>query len=316
MINKHTLCELRQRQALPLKAKVLLAKKRIDEWYNHWNGNVYISFSGGKDSTVLLHIARQIHSDIKAVYCDTGLEYPEIKSFVKSFDNVEIIRPDLNFKKIIQNYGWVFPNKEVATIIRYAKQSKVWALNRLDGKETSGQVSRFKERYKKWKNLINAPFLISEQCCKYNKKRPFKKYEKLNNIKPIIGLLAEESALRTTSWIKSGCNVYSKERATSRPLSIWTEQDILAYIKLNNLSIPSVYGEIITKDGKLCTSKAQRTGCIFCLSGCHLEHGKNRRFLQLKDTHPKIYDYCMNELKMRELLDYIARYCNCKESLY
>ena len=92
------------RQALPLEAKVSMTKARIREWVNYWGlDGVYISFSGGKDSTVLLHIARSIYPDIKAMFVDTGLEYPEIREFVKTFDNVDIIRPKMNFKKVIKS---------------------------------------------------------------------------------------------------------------------------------------------------------------------------------------------------------------------
>ena len=76
MITKDELTRLQQ---LPLEDKVAITKIRIQEWYEHYNGNAYVSFSGGKDSTVLLTIARQVFSDIPAVYVDTGLEYPEIK---------------------------------------------------------------------------------------------------------------------------------------------------------------------------------------------------------------------------------------------
>jgi len=76
------------RQALPLDLKIGLTKNRIRSWYEHWHGNVYVSFSGGKDSTVLLDLVRQDYPDVPAVFCDTGLEYPEIRDFVKTFDNV------------------------------------------------------------------------------------------------------------------------------------------------------------------------------------------------------------------------------------
>lgn len=79
----HTLQELKIRQALPLEVKINMTKIRLREWVNYYGlDGVYISFSGGKDSTVLLHIARSIYPDIKACFVDTGLEYPEIR-FIK-----------------------------------------------------------------------------------------------------------------------------------------------------------------------------------------------------------------------------------------
>jgi 3'-phosphoadenosine 5'-phosphosulfate sulfotransferase (PAPS reductase)/FAD synthetase len=87
----HTKERLKALQALPLERKIGFTIARIVEWYTHYNGKVYVSFSGGKDSTVLLDIARGLFPDIKAMFVDTGLEYPEIREFVKTFDNVDIV---------------------------------------------------------------------------------------------------------------------------------------------------------------------------------------------------------------------------------
>ena len=90
-LKSERLKELHSLQSMSSFEKEILSRKRIDEWYEFYEGKVYISFSGGIDSTVLLDIARKRHPDIEAVYSNTGLEYPEIQSFVKSFDNVSII---------------------------------------------------------------------------------------------------------------------------------------------------------------------------------------------------------------------------------
>ena len=90
-------------------------------------------------------------------------------------------------------------------------------------------------------------------------------------------------------------------------MSYWTEQDVLRYIKVNDLPIASVYGAIVEKDedgyeygtnltgeqiGKYYTTGCNRTGCIFCAFGCHLEKTPSR-FQRLKQTHPRQYDYCI-----------------------
>lgn len=116
--------ELKYFQSLPLEEKVLMTAQRISGWYEHYNGNVAVSFSGGKDSTVLLDIARNhwmCGYDIKVVFVDTGLEYPEIRQFVKTFDNVEIIRPKMNFVEVIKKYGYPIISKEVSMILYYAR---------------------------------------------------------------------------------------------------------------------------------------------------------------------------------------------------
>ena len=93
----------------------------------------------------------------------------------------------------------------------------------------------------------------------------------------------------------------------SNPMAFWTEQDVLRYIKENNLPIASVYGDVVQVDAdgfiyessmlpSTCpytTTGCKRTGCIFCGYGAHLEKGEGR-FVRLKHTHPKQYDYCMN----------------------
>ena len=118
----HDAARLKELQALPLERKIQITQTRIIEWYQHYNGNVCISFSGGKDSTVLLHIARRLYPDIPAVFSNTGLEYPEIQRFVKSFDNIDIVTPSMRFDQVISTYGYPLIGKEVAEAIYYARR--------------------------------------------------------------------------------------------------------------------------------------------------------------------------------------------------
>lgn len=118
----HDAERLKELQALPLERKIQITQTRIIEWYQHYGGNVCVSFSGGKDSTVLLHIARKLYPDIPAVFSNTGLEYPEIQRFVKSFDNVDIVTPSMNFGQVISTYGYPLIGKEVAEAIYYARR--------------------------------------------------------------------------------------------------------------------------------------------------------------------------------------------------
>lgn len=123
--SKRTIEDLRARQALPLEAKVMMTENRIHEWQlsselGYKTG--VVSFSGGKDSTVLLHIARKLYPDIPAVFSNTGLEYPEIQKFVRKFDNVTIVRPKMRFDEVISKYGYPLIGKEVAEAIYYARR--------------------------------------------------------------------------------------------------------------------------------------------------------------------------------------------------
>ena len=309
--------QLQQLQGLPLEVKIRKTQERIREWYEHYNGQVYVSFSGGKDSTVLLDIVRRLYPDIEAVFVDTGLEYPEIRVFVKGFDNVTWLKPRMNFKEVIEKYGYPIISKEVANTVGGAKEGNTrWS--KLDGTNVNiktGELSNF--NCQKWKYLLDAPFKVSDKCCEEMKKKPTKLYEKVTNNKPIIGMMACESQKRQMHYLKTGCNAFDKKRKQSQPLAFWTEQDIFQYIQLYSLSIASCYGEIIEGDqisgqeyldgcmSHLTTSKCKRTGCMFCMFGVHLEKTPNR-FQMMKTTHPKQYDYCINKLGLGEVLDYIG----------
>lgn len=119
---KHTVSDLYQMQAMPLEQKVIMTENRIRQWVERYGlDGVYVSFSGGKDSTVLLDIARRLYPDILAVFLDTGLEYPEVRDFVKTYDNVEWLRPKKNFKQVIEEYGYPFISKEVSETTHAAK---------------------------------------------------------------------------------------------------------------------------------------------------------------------------------------------------
>lgn len=206
--NKYTVEDLRIMQSWSLQRKIQVTQTRIIEWYQKNNGKVYVSFSGGKDSTVLLDLARRIYPDIPAVFIDTGLEYPELREFVKSISNVVWLKPDMNFRKVIETYGYPIISKNVSRAIHDVKKlgNNCWSARAFDGREN---------------------------------------------------------------------------------------------------------GEIIKdKDGKYHTTKCNRTGCVFCGFGCHLEKEPNR-FQRLKETHPKLWEYCMRDwnsggLGMKSVLEYIG----------
>lgn len=321
--HKYTAQQLKDFQSLPLDRKIQLTKTRLIEWYQAHNNQCYVSFSGGKDSTVLSDITAQVCKTLGCKltlwFSDTGLEYPEVKQHVKDFaewlrkkyeievDLVVDFPKDKNgkritFKQVIEEYGYPIPTKNVAQVIH--RIQKYGYVNKRTGAESSasrllndrvfmknGKVSKF--CCSKWKFLTEADFKISSECCDIMKKTPAKKFNKESGLTAIIGTMATESTQRNKIWLEHGCNIYDAKEPSSRPLSFWTEQNVLAYISTNAIPIPSVYGEIIFDDKKkrLVTTGLERTGCIFCGFGAHLEHPN--RFERLKETHPQLYDYCM-----------------------
>ena len=284
-----------------MNRKIHESGQRIREWYDAWGGNVHISFSGGLDSTVMLHMVRSIYPQIPAVFCNTGLEYPEIIKFVKHTDDVTILRPEMPFYKILDRYGYPVVSKrnaqyigEVQSALAQGKNNSATFRLRTTGIRPNGQYSQMSMIPKKWQYLINAPFKISPKCCDVMKKKPFKQYERKAGSLPFVGIVAEESQQRISSYCAYGCNAFENKRPTSTPLAFWTKKDIRLYIKKYNLSYSKIYdmGE-------------ERTGCIFCLFGVHLDKQPNR-IIRLQETHPKYYKYCIEKLGIGKVMEYIG----------
>lgn len=320
----HDANRLKELQALPLDRKIGFTAARIAEWYNHFNGRVHVSFSGGKDSTVLLYIARKLFPNIKGVFVDTGLEYPEIRDFVKQQENVDWIRPKKSFLQVLKEYGYPVIGKEIAHYVYYARRGQGWAscaLGTLDhyvAKNGHDITRRNGGRYDftKYGYLLQAPFKISDECCAIMKKSPANRYSKENNSFPMLGTMTEESRLREKSWIHHGCNAFSSKHPISTPMAFWTEQDVLQYIRAMNIPICPLYGEIVEDaNGKLRTTKAERTGCMFCMFGIQREREPNR-FQRMFYTHPVQWKYCMEKLGIRDVLNFLNIPCEPEQDLF
>ena len=386
MENKHKIEDLYQMQSLPLDAKIRMTEYRIDQWIEEYGEDgVYISFSGGKDSTVLLDICRKKYPNMKAVYCDTGLELPEIRDFVKTFDNVGWLKPKINFKDAICKYGYPFFSKEICETVagarKWVKDAKAKQRGEESGlkgicaygmadligvdrredkqnpqyeklkngilpedtvyyqeikrmienadylpirvqmmngpfKDNNGKKSRYNKE--KYFFMLYAPFEISNICCRLFKKNLSHEYSKQTGRKPITAVMAEESMVRTQKWLEHGCNAFDVKNPISNPMSFWSEQDVLLYIKQKGLRYCEVYGDIVydhSEDENLDqqmtladldpakfgvfdlerpmmkTTKCDRTGCAFCGFGMHME--KESRFAKLDEVSNKnIRDYC------------------------
>ncbi len=244
----------------------------------------------------------------------------------------------------------------------------------LFGAMTKGNIpngERSKYSCERYKFFIDCPYEISSECCKVMKKAPAHSYAKSTGRKPMTAQMATESRLRTQQWLKNGCNGFDMKSPISNPMSFWTEQDVLTYIRLygNDMvrrraeqsdeymkygnryvsretgatmesaeigrPICSVYGEVVTEDEEhgqmtladvtdlgifdfgrplLKTTGCERTGCMFCGYGCHLEKSPGR-FERMKITHPKQYEYIMKPwddggLGFKEIIDWINEHGN------
>ena len=338
-IGVHDSDRLKELQALPLERKIAITQARIIEWFNFWEGNVYVSYSGGKDSTVLLDLViKTIKAidptfEVPVVFSNTGLEYPEIQKFARS-KGATFITPKMNIVQVIQNYGYPLISKEVASAIYYARRIKPYdsgaanterereredsepqitsgtscldngSINHVVQKDmrrasllgtlgSSDGTTKSKFNKKKWLPLAQElPVLVSHKCCDVMKKSPIGIYQRATHNKPYLGTMAEESVMRRQAWIKTGCNAFEGRKPSSQPLSFWTEQDILEYIRTYNIEICSVYGDIVEENGMLCTTGCSRTGCTMCSFGVQYEKGITR-FQRLAETHPKQYKFCI-----------------------
>jgi len=280
---------LKQRQSLPLSIKIKFTLKRIKEFYEFNKGNVYVSFSGGKDSLVLLHLVRSIYPDVPAVFVNTGLEYPEIVEFVKTIPNVTWLKPKKSFKQVLDDHGYPAVSKKVARMI-----------NDLQNPTKRNVASRHlylhgtppNSMYKlpqKYKCLINCGYKISHKCCDVMKKNPIRIYNKETGNKAFIGTMASDSRMRMQSYLKTGCNSFEGS-IQSIPLGFWLEKDVWSYLKKYKIPYSKIYdmGE-------------DRTGCMFCMFGITME--KENRFKRMKISHPKLYDYCINKLDCGKIMD-------------
>lgn len=329
--------DLRIMQALPLELKVRMTQRRVWEWVKEFGEEgVYLSWSGGKDSTVLRHIIRQYFPNVVSVFVNTGLEYPEIQAFVRAAKDrgepVEILRPEMRFDEVIKKYGYPVIGKRQANAVELARKNLaagkysyrlmtlgVTAREAFDmglDLPDEEQLTRYertatgsKFAMHKYRPLLKTDFLLSAKCCDVMKKRPAQEYERRTGKKPILATMAQESLLRENAWFKNGCNAFNAKHPTSAPMAFWTEQDVLRYIKLNGVEIASVYGEVVYKNDpeqmrweeftgdslgrdELCTTGCDRTGCVYCGFGAHLQKGESR-FERDKRTHPRQYEYCI-----------------------
>lgn len=289
---------LQKRQMWTLEQKIDHAVATVESYIARTGKTPYVRFSGVRIVRFyLIWYAALSAKRLRAFSVTRGNEFPEIVRFARSTPNVTVIHPKQTVKAVLATYGFPLISKEQAHRIRQARTTKSDKLRkiRLYGTDRnkgyiSGKISD------KWQFLINAPFMVSEQCCECLKKRPFKQYQKETGEVPIIGTLATESEARKQQYVRrGGCNSFREGHLGSYPLSIWTDADIWAYLRKFNVPYCELYNKV-----------AVRTGCMFCGFGAHLEKPTSSRFAMLYDLHPKAYEVFMryenNGITYREAL--------------
>lgn len=291
---KHSLYLSERRQTLESLQKMNLESKIIQTQYlirqtvyEFGIDKVYISYSGGKDSTVLSHIAKSMYPDILHLFANTTNEYPETLEHIKweqeknDTNIITVIPRDVNgelwtFKKVVERYGYPMFSKRISNAIRTYQH----ALSARTKQNAQDYIDRNFKKYEKYKN-----FPISDKCCDKLKKEPLRRKAKELGLEcAILGILATESYQREKDWLEYGCNVFHERKDNqSRPLSFWTNNDILEYIERYNVRIPKLYEMGYT-----------RNGCMYCGFGVHLEPDGHNRYQKLKKTHPNQYNYFLN----------------------
>lgn len=206
----------KQLLALDLQDKEILTYEKLDQWYTAWDGKCYVSFSGGKDSTVLAYLAARYLSSFMAppwelnlIFVNTGLEYPEIQKFVNEYAaclrrefprvtiNLARLRPKMNIRQVVTKYGYSIVSKEVAGVVYDARknQNGVQA-KKLRGEHLDKDGNPSAYNCDNWAFLLDAPFPISDRCCHVMKKASAHRYEGKTKEKPIVATMADEGRRR------------------------------------------------------------------------------------------------------------------------
>lgn len=161
---------LAELQSMPLEDKIQRTIGLIGSWHSYFDNKVYVSLSGGKDSTVLADLdaqwCRAINQPLNLCFSNTGLEYPEIQKHVRAMKeyfgdkygvdvNLKIVVPKMRFGEVISQYGYPLISKEVAEAVYYARRIKKpdEHTNRRDA--LTGTLPPKRERERRRGDLLN-----------------------------------------------------------------------------------------------------------------------------------------------------------------
>lgn len=322
----------RENQAAPYEEKVSRAANLAWEFYNKMQGRCYVAV-GGLDSLTLLCFLRREGIHVPAVSV-SSLEDTSIQAIHREL-GVEALKPEKSKVEVLREHGWPVLSKEIAgkidtlqhpteknRTVRHAIMTG--ETGRQGGYRTGSRMQLAKKWLELFGGLANeeegthyqtAPFQVSDKCCYYLKETPCNRYAKQTGRYPYMGLMASEGGRREKALIRNGCNYISPTTARSCPFATFQRDDLLQLALDLQVPVPEIYGEIVRdKDGRLRTTKAQRTGCTMCGFGIQLEK-RPHRFDRLREQAPKEWEFWMSHVMQDEnglwygwgrILDYIG----------
>ena len=304
--------------AMSYEDKIDVATARVLEWTELCAdaGKNYAVSVGGLDSITLLIFCRKILGECRGASV-SALEDASIQKVHEEL-GIEKIKPDMNFHRVLNELGFPILSKQIAGKLEHLQvppdqaDKRLLYFNHALMTGDTGPWGHFEhsESMKLDDDLLKlfgghyndarpdleckvAPFKVSDQCCKVMKENPAKRWQEENNIYPFLGLMQVEGGQRRFSLRKYGCNYVGKDPVRSCPFNYFNRQDLLTLALDLKVPIPEIYGEIIRDDeGKLRTTKAQRTGCAMCGFGVQLE-ARPHRFDRLKERNRKYWDFLM-----------------------
>ncbi len=227
----------------------------------------YISFSGGKDSTVVHHLIDMAlpNNQIPRVYFNTGIEYKAVFDYVKKLaandKRIVIVNSGMNIKNMLNKVGYPFKSKEHSLYLSIFQNSgNTKTVNRYLNK---GNRFECPERLK-YQFASDFKIKVSNKCCFELKKKIAEKWSKENGKTiTITGMRQGEGGLRGTL---KGCAVFAddkcKELKKFHPLFPCDENFVNEFIKRNNIELCELYYP---------PYNFKRTGCVCCPYSVNLQ---------------------------------------------
>lgn len=229
--------------------------------YQYGEENFYISYSGGKDSTILSWLIDKAipTNNIPRVYADTGIELNIIKNFVYNKalndERIIIIKPSKNIKETLEKNGYPFKSKgHSAALNRFQRKGKITSVKQYLG-EREDKKPWVKGCPKKLKYQFTEDFniKISDKCCIELKEKPLEEWKKTNNKKyAIVGIRTAEGGRR----FNAKCLAFRGDKLKAfQPLVPVTDDFENWIIEKYNIEICDIYKP---------PYNFKRTGCKGC----------------------------------------------------